>query len=149
MAAMTNWQLPGDLQRLEHRLAGRPREEPLAALRGRVTAGVEAALRRQRSGGWWMLAAAAAAVLIWLNLSLSATNATDGTLRPRGTREPVEQIARQIEQLLPDLPREEARRHAVLYRSGSELIPCPELGPRSWALGLGSWDLDAGPRPKA
>ena len=146
---MTNGQLPGDLQRLERRLARRPREGPPAALHGRVMAGVEAALRRQPSGGWQMLAAAAAAVVLWLNLSLSATNATDGPLRARGTREPVERIARQIEQLLPDLPREEARRYAVLYQSGSELIPCPELGPRSWALGLGSWDLDAGPRPKA
>jgi hypothetical protein len=128
---MTNGQLPGDLQRLERRLAQRPREEPPAALHGRVIASVEAALRRQPSGGGWrMLAAAAAAVLIWLNLSLSATNATDGPLRPRGTREPVERIARQIEQLLPDLPREEARRHAVLYQSGCELVPCPQVSAR-------------------
>jgi hypothetical protein len=128
---MTNGQLPGDLQRLERRLARRPREEPPAALHGRVMAGVEAALRRQRSGGGWqMLAAAAAAVLIWLNLSLSATNATDGSLRPRGTREPVEQIARQIERLLPDLPHEEARRHAVLYQSGCDLVPCPRVAAR-------------------
>ena len=66
---MTNWQLPGDLERLEHRLVHRSREEPSAAVRGRTMAGVQAALRRQRSGGWRMLAAAAAGVLVWLNLS--------------------------------------------------------------------------------
>ena len=124
---MANWQLPEDLERLEHQLAQRTREEPSAALRGRVLAGVQAALRRQRSGGWRMLAAAAAGVLIWLNLALSATNATGGTLRSHGTRESVDRTARQIERLLPDLPREEARRHAIRYRSGSELVPCLEV----------------------
>ena len=128
---MANGQLPGDLERLERLLVQRLREEPLAALHDRVMAGVQAALRRQRSGGgWWMIAAVAAAVLLWLNLSLSATNATDGPPRRYAAREPVDRMTRQIEQLLPDLSHEEARRQAVLYQSGSGLVPCPELPAR-------------------
>ena len=128
---MANWQLPEDLERLEHRLMQRPREEPSVALRDRVMVSVPTALRRQRSGGTWrMFAAVAAGVLIWLNLSFSAANATGGTLRPRSTRESVDRMARQIEQLLPELSHEEARRHAIGYRSGSELVPCPEVSAR-------------------
>ena len=127
---MANWQLPEDLERLEHRLVQRACEEPSGALRGRVMASVRTALRRQRSGGWRLLAAAAAGVLLWLNLALSATNATDGTLRPHDTRESVERTTRQIERLLPDLPYEEVRRHAIRYRAGSELVLCPEVSAR-------------------
>ena len=128
---MANWQLPEDLERLEHRLMQRPREEPSVALRDRVMVSVPTALRRQRSGGTWrMFATVAAGVLIWLNLSFSAANSTNGTLRPHGRRESGDRMARQIERLLPDLPYEEARRHAIRYRSGSELVPCPEVSAR-------------------
>lgn len=127
---MANWQPPEDLERLERRLMERPREGPSAALRGRVMARVQATLRRQRSGGWRLFAAAAAGILIWSNLSLSATNATVGTQGPRGTRESVDQTAWQIERLLPDLPYEEARRHAIRYQSASELVPCPRVSAR-------------------
>ena len=128
---MANGQLPGDLERLERLLVQRLREEPLAALHDRVMAGVQETLRRQQSGGgWWTLAAVAAAVLLWLNLSLSATNGTDGPPWRHAAREPVDRMAQQIEQLLPDLPPEEARRLAFLYQSGSGLVPCPELPAR-------------------
>jgi hypothetical protein len=123
---MSDCQLPEELQRLERVLKERPHEGPSAPLRGRVMAGVQ--VRRQQSAsGWWMAAGVAAAVLIWLNVSLSATNATEGPLPPRATHDPLEQVARQIQHLVPDLPHEEALRQAALYRSGSALVLCPDV----------------------
>jgi hypothetical protein len=67
-----------------------------------------------------------AAALVWLNLSLSATNTTPGLPPSPGSREIAEPLARQIEQLLPELPPADARRLAVLYRAASGLVPCPD-----------------------
>jgi len=132
---MANWQLPEDLERIEIRLLQRPREEPSVALRDRVMANVPTELRRQRPGGTWrMLAAVAAGVLLWLNLSLSAATATGGIPGPRGTRRSVDRMAQQIEQLLPELSPKEARRHAIWYRSGSEVVPCPKVSARPMSV---------------
>ena len=84
----------------------------------------------QDPGVWRMLAATAAAVLLWLNLSLSAVNATDGPPRPSLAHEPVDQMVKEIVQLLPELSYEEARRQVVLYQSGSDLLLCPEVPAR-------------------
>ena len=120
---MTDPRLPPELQRLERELTARPREEPPSWLRGRIMDCVQIELRRRRPFFDRRVLLAAAAALVWLNLSLSATNVTQG---PSGSREFAEPLAQQIGQLLPELPRADARRLALLYRSGSGLVPCPD-----------------------
>ena len=119
---MTDPRLSPELQRLERELTARPREEPPPWLRGRIMDCVAIELRRRRSFFDRRVLVAAAAALVWLNLSLSATNTTQG---PTGSREFAEPLVRQLGQLLPELPRADARRLALLYRAGSELVPCP------------------------
>ena len=128
---MTDQRLTPDLERLEQQLASRPREEPPPRLRGRIMGCVEIELRRTRSFFDGRMLVAAAAALVWLNLSLSATNATQAPLGSSDPPELAEPLARQIEQLLPELPRVDARRLAVLYRAGSGLVPCPDWSSRS------------------
>jgi hypothetical protein len=71
-----------ELERLEHALAAGPGVDPPDDLRRRVIADVRAELRRERvRGGWAFAAAVAATVALWMNLSLSATQATDYGLR--------------------------------------------------------------------
>ena len=101
---MENRQLPPDLQQLERDLAGRPRPGPPAELRQRVIEGARVELRRNGSrNGWTSAAAVAAAVVVWINLSMSVTHATDYGSRPDTPRPPVGKLAAQIRQLLPEL----------------------------------------------
>ncbi|MGA2031857.1 MAG: hypothetical protein ABSG68_06355 [Thermoguttaceae bacterium] len=76
---------------------------------------------------WRFAVAAAAAALVWLNLSLAATRATDCGLRRHGPGQSIETACRQIEQLLPEFSPEQSRRQAILLRAGSALVPCPDL----------------------
>ncbi|MGA2619110.1 MAG: hypothetical protein ABSF26_15990 [Thermoguttaceae bacterium] len=123
-----DWRLPPELERLARDLAGRPRVEPPPGLKPRVMHGLRADLKRQPPGvGWAFPLAAAAAALVWLNLSLAATRATDYGLRPAQSGPPVAADSRQIEQLLIELSPEEARRQAILLRAGATLVPCPNL----------------------
>ena len=74
--------LPSELQRLERSLAAGGGVGPPEGLRRRVMADVRSELRRERvRGGWAFAAAVAATVALWMNLSLSATQATDYGLR--------------------------------------------------------------------
>ena len=82
-----------------------PREEPPPWLRGRIMDRVEIELCRRKSFFDRRLLVAVAAALVWLNLSLSATNTTSAPLGPPDSRWLGEPLARQIEQLLPELPR--------------------------------------------
>jgi hypothetical protein len=117
--------LPPELQGLEQRLAARPRPQPSSRLKEQVLGSLRSELRRSQGGARWAFAVAVAAtVLLWLNLSLSATQATDFGLRLDGRRQPVEPIAAEIRQLLPDLPPHEALRQAVLLRAGAGVVPC-------------------------
>jgi hypothetical protein len=97
-------------------------------LRHRVLDDVRSRLRHEQSQSRWQFAAAvAAAAMLWMNLSLSATQATDFGLRPSRPSESIETIARQIEQLAPDLSPREARRQAILLQAGSNLVCYPDL----------------------
>lgn len=80
------------------------------------------------SGDLWKFAVAAAAVaMLWINLSMSATQATDfGFRRSAGLggfheSESIEVMTEQIRELLPELPPEEARRQAVLLRASEDM----------------------------
>jgi hypothetical protein len=84
----------------------------------------------QRGGarnGWTFAAAVAAAVVVWINLSMSATLATDCGYRPDTPRRPLDEVAGQIQQLLPELPEGEAMRQAALLQAGSHLPEYPTL----------------------
>ena len=125
---MENYHLPADLQQLERDLAGRPRPDPPAELRQRVIQGVRAELQGNGSGNRWTFAAGvAAAVVVWVNLSMSATLATDYGSRPTSPRLQVDKLAEQIQQLLPELSEHEALRQAGLMQAGSQLSRYPML----------------------
>ena len=72
--------------------------------------------------------------MLWMNLSMSATQATDFGLRPSEPTESIETIAKQIEQLVPEFSPAEARRQAMLLRAGSNLICLPDLSKNFDAL---------------
>jgi len=123
---MDELNLSPELQRLQHDLAERIRQGPSAALRARVIGGVRGEFGRQRRrAGWAFAVAAAAAALVWINLSLAATLATDYRLAPGEESATVEALASQIGELLPEVSRREAVRQAVLLESGSKLACCP------------------------
>ena len=151
-------ELPPELERLQRELADRPRPEPSAELRDRVMRQVraelapaesgraelaragrleaESARRQKQKNGWLAFAAGmAATVLLWMNLSLSAAHATSSNLQmPAGPRS-VDATARQIRELLPEMSPQDARRHAVILQSGSDLVRCASVVPGGPARG--------------
>jgi hypothetical protein len=102
--------------------------QPTPELRGRVLRYVAEELRRQRLYHWcWYAAAVAAMLVLWANLSWTASRDTSYDWRVRGGG----QISvEQIEQLVPGLSRREAARQAFVL-SGGVRIPAgePALGP--------------------
>lgn len=135
---MNGPKLPSELERLERELARRPRPEPSAGLRDRVMRAVEAELGRaepcraepprMRAHGWLGFAVAAAAtVLIWMNLSMSAASATRYEMSVPAEPHTMDETARQLRDLLPEISEQEARRYAVILRGGAELIPCADV----------------------
>jgi len=126
---MDDWQLAPELQQLERDLANRSRHRASDDLRPRILGDVRSRLRAERSRARWQFAlAVAVVVLVWLNLSMSATQATDFGLRLNGPTEPIETIAAQVHQLVPEFSPEETRRQAILLQAGSRLVCYPNLG---------------------
>ena len=135
---MNESELPDELERLERELAERPCPERSADLRDRVLRLVEAELdgaelrraepARPRAGGWLSFAAATAAtVLVWINLSMSAANATSYDLRLPAGPHALDETTRQIRELLPEMSEQETRRYAVILQGGADLVPCPDV----------------------
>jgi hypothetical protein len=76
-----------------------------------------------RASGWWAFAVAmAATMLFWLHMSLSATHATSYSMHLPDRPPSVDATARQIQELLPELSRRDAWRHAVVLRAGENLL---------------------------
>jgi hypothetical protein len=120
--------LPPELAPLEQELAARPRGQPSAQLKERCLHSLRAELRRQQAGSRWAFAVAVAAtVLVGLNLSLSASQATDFGFQLDGRQQSVERTAEEIRRLLPDLSPQEAMRQAALLRAGADIVPCPSV----------------------
>ena len=125
---MEDRQLPPELRQLERDLTSRPLPDPPAALRLRMIGQVRVKLRQDRFAARWGFAAAVAAVaLLWINLSLSATQATDYGLRLGGQGQAVGELAEQMQQVLPELSPREALRQAILWQAASTLAACPDL----------------------
>jgi len=122
--------LPPDLERLQRDLARRPSGDPPPELRRRVLAAVLAELGAPPAGARWTFAAeTAAAVLLWINLSISATATTNGA-PPRPPGATTAAVAEQIRRALPDLPPREALAYARLLRAGANLLPARAALPR-------------------
>jgi hypothetical protein len=131
---MSTEPLPSDLEQIERKLSSAMQADPSPELRSRITSALRGELRRKRKADRWNFAMAMAATfLIWGNLSLSAVSVTDFHFRPEREHPPVEQIARDIRKLVPELSREEAYREAVLMSAGSNIIPLPTVSSsRAW-----------------
>ena len=120
--------LPPELERLERALIAIPREEPSGQLKEKCLGSLQSDMRRQKSASRWAFAIAiAASVLVGLNLSLSATQATDYGFQLDGQRRSVEKTAAEIRRLLPDIPAREAARQAILLHCGAAIVPCPNV----------------------
>jgi hypothetical protein len=118
---MDDQPLPSELQRLERDLRARPLPAASDGLRERILDSLQARVKTEESRSRWQFAAAVAAtVLLWMNLSMSATQATDFGLGPREARKSVEEITQQIQQLVPEFSRDEARHRALLLHAGSQ-----------------------------
>jgi anti-sigma-K factor RskA len=125
---MNDWQLPPELESLERELAARSTLRPSADLRRIITSGVHSRLRREGRLDFWRFAAAAALVAaVWLNLSLSAARETNFHFQLADNRPSVEQTAREIQNLLPEMSETDARREALLLCAGSNLIMYPKI----------------------
>jgi hypothetical protein len=123
---MQDWQLPDELQQLERDLAERPRRKASNDLRPRILGDLRGRLGAERTRARWQFAlAVAVVVLVWLNLSMSATQATDFGLRLNRPSESIETIAGRVHQLAPEFSEQEARRQAVLLRAGSQFVFLP------------------------
>ena len=125
---MEEKQLSPELQRLERLLADRPMPDTPAALRGRVLGGIRVELCRNRLHDRWKFTAAmAATVVLWINLSLSATQATDYGLQ-LGSPQPLGRaVAEEIQEVLPELPPREVLRQSMLLQAGSKLAWSTDL----------------------
>jgi hypothetical protein len=123
---MSPLDLPDDLADLERRLAQRHRPEPAGDLRRRVLAAVRAA-GSEGNGFWRFAAAVAAAALLAINLSMSVAADTDWHLGDTNPPPSAHAVARRLQEVLPDLPPDEARRQALLQAGRSRLTPTPPL----------------------
>lgn len=126
---MQNLQLPPELKRLERFLTRGPRPVPSAALRQRVFSNVRSELRSKRISSRWRFGVAlAASLLVWLGLSLGAMQATVFALQHHEVSPSVFEVARRLQQLSPNLSREESLRQAVLRNIGAEVNCTTPLG---------------------
>jgi hypothetical protein len=108
-----------ELVRLEQRLERRLAVDPPPALRARVARRVAAELKQQRLQDSIAFAAAmAAALVLWANLSWTASRNTT-ILEPPAASDAT--IAAQIRDLLPDLSEAEARWQTVVLTRAAQL----------------------------
>jgi anti-sigma factor RsiW len=120
--------------------ASKARYEPVPVVDERVEELVEPrATRLEPLAGrnFWLNSAAtlAVVVLVWMNLSISATSATDCRVQMASTSDEVNRLAAEIHELLPELSPAEARRHAILASAGGGLAFMPNLPPSSMTRG--------------
>lgn len=129
-------ELPDDLRQLEEELIASRSPGPSPEFRDRVLGGVQHELAvelqaSRRQSRWAFVAAVAASVLVWMNLSISATTVTGDDVRLAATAD-VDRLAGEIHELLPELSETEARRQAFLLRSRHTLVLAPKLPPPSF-----------------
>ena len=119
-------QLPAELRELEASLANRNREKAPDDLRRDVLAGVRGELHAPlKSNNWWSFAASVAAcLLLALNLALASVNVSDYPRNTSVNTADVDETTRLVRDLLPELSREQARRHSMVL-AGARSSPLP------------------------
>jgi hypothetical protein len=112
---MADMRLPREMERVERFLTAGPRPEPSAALRWRVLSQVQYELRedRSRSQQRWAVAIAAT-LLIGVSVSMAAFLRSVAPLRKNEAPPTVDTVAWRLQQVSPNLSREEALRQALL-----------------------------------
>lgn len=126
--------LPNELRQLEEELIASRSSEPSTELRDRVLGEVQHALAvelraSRRQSRWAFAVSVAASVLVWINMSISATTATDCRVSLASTAAEMDRLAAAIHELLPELSAENARRQVLIYRSNETLSLRLELPP--------------------
>lgn len=125
---MNHDRLPGELEALQRELTERDRPCPSANLRDRVLGNTRAQVRRDRRRSGWIFAGQAAAVaLVWINLSLSVTRSTNLGITLGETPPSVDVLARQVQEILPDISQREAHRQALLLQASWNLTAQPNF----------------------
>jgi hypothetical protein len=95
---------------------------------GQVHDALAVELRASRwQSHWAFVTAVAASVLVWMNVSLSATTATDCRVPLAPSTAEVDRLAREIHQLLSELSVVDARHQSILAWSGNTVVLQPEL----------------------
>ena len=119
-------QLPDKLGELEALLASRGRAKADDDLRQDVLGGVRAELHAPlKSNNWWSFAAGVAAcMLLALNLAIASVNVSDYPRDAGVNTADVDETTRLVQNLLPELSKEQARRHSILL-TGARLSPLP------------------------
>src|SRR5262245_17966058 len=103
-------------------------EGPPPHLRERVLRAVGEELRRPARSRW-RLGVAAAAVLLWVSLSVSVTGNLGMGWGAQVDRDRVEETARSIRDLAPDLPEREVYRQALMAQASTSPAPAPLSSP--------------------
>ena len=121
---------------------GREHLHPEPGLRERVAHRMQEQLRRERARGLLAFAAGlAAAVALCLNFSMTAAGSMDFGPQAADGRPAVQDLARQIQEAVPDLPPREALRQAILLSARAGLPGYPGVvGPArsiSWRFPRG------------
>ena len=125
---MEDWTLPPELQQLERDLCCRSLPDASGDMRYNVIKEVRGLMQNEaRRSRWQFGIGVAAAALLWLNLSISATQATNFGLQWRENDPSIEVAAEVIQRLVPELSAQEARREAFLMRVTFRMIPYPSL----------------------
>jgi hypothetical protein len=128
---MEDVELPPELQDIERDLMGRERVQAPPGFRERLAHRIGEELRRERARGLLAFAAGlAAAVVLCLNFSMTAAGSIEFELQVADGRPPVQALARQIQEAVPDLPPREALRQAILLSERAGLPGSPgAVGP--------------------
>ena len=135
--------LPADLQALDALLRRRRVPEPPAGQRDRVLAAVRREVMARglpwwrRPGAWQTAAAAAAVLVVWLNVAVGTVGERWDLPSDGRSVQALEVCAARIQALVPDLPRREAYRQALVLRAGVAPVavaPRRGLGPAGRSL---------------
>lgn len=115
-------------QRLRDRRAAEPSEEWKAVLMRAVDRELRSTTPpRQRGMGLFSYAAALmAALIVAANFSVALTSQTSFSSKSSAAVQPIADSANGLQQIAPDLSRDEAMRMAVLLQAGDRILPLPE-----------------------
>jgi len=134
-------ELPADLEAIQRLVRARPGPEPSADCRARVLEAVRAHHARKRQARVWQVAAAAAVLVLWLNVAVGTVGERVDLPSDGGNGQALEVCAARIQALVPDLPRREAYRQALVLRAGvAPVAVAPRRGLGLAGRSLSNWE---------